>query len=243
MKYLLSVFIILGSIGGINAQIKLQTFLDVGENNASEGVFIKNVYRGSYSYEKYSIDAGLQFDLYGSNPNVLTGFDITGSRAFSIKKFPFNVRGFFILNRFSDLLYDTNWGLKINTIKMQHFLIEVGTNFKSYAINAEAREKYNIDKSRSKLRENFNLIYTISVYVKPHDNDWNIGLSITNVDYYIINQSTNPVINLQTKYKPKSNLTMFLDSWYKQAGILNIYANYFGYFFRGGIIWEFSNIK
>jgi hypothetical protein len=40
------------------------------------------------------------------------------------------------------------------------------------------------------------------------------------------------------KYKPKSNLTLYLDTWYKQSGVFNINANYFGYFFRGGVKWD-----
>lgn len=72
----------------------------------------------------------------------------------------------------------------------------------------------------------------------PHNHNWNLGLTITNIDYYTINQSTNPIFNLQMKYDLKPNLSVRIDSWYKQAGIFNIYANYFGYFFRGGVKWE-----
>ena len=238
MKYILSTLVLLISFYGSHAQIRLQTFVDIGENNASEGVYIKNVYRGSYQYQKYSLEGGMQFDIMSNNPNVLTGFDIIGSKTFQIKNFPFDVNGFFMLNRFSDLMHETNWGASIETKKLKHFLFALGTNFKTYKINSAAREEYGISKSNSKLSENFNLIYVISAFLKPHDNIWNVGLSCTNVDYYIINQSTNPVFNLQMKYKLNSGLILYLDSWYKQAGIFNISANYFGYFFRGGLIWE-----
>jgi len=237
-KYLIPIFIILVSVNGINAQIELHSYIDIGENNVSEGIFIKNAYRGSYQYQKYDIEAGLQFDLKSNNPNIPTGIDIIGLREFSVKDFPFNIKGIFILNRFSDLLYETNWGVRVETRKYEHFLFELGTNFKTYTINSAAREEYNINKSDSKLHENFNLVYVLTAYFKPHDNGWNVGLSCTNIDYYIINQSTNPVFNLQMRYKLKSNTTLYLESWYKQAGIFNIYANYFGYFFRGGIKWE-----
>jgi len=33
-------------------------------------------------------------------------------------------------------------------------------------------------------------------------------------------------------------LTVFLDSWYKKAGVFNISANSFGYSFRTGVTWE-----
>lgn len=235
MKYLLAILIMLTSVEGVNAQIKLQSYIDIGKNNVSESVFVKNVYRSSYQFQKYNIEAGMQFDLRSNNPNILTGIDIIGLREFSIKDFPFDVKGFFILNRFSDLMYETDWGVRIETKKLNHFLFELGTNFKTYTINSASEDEYNINNSNIKLRENFNLMYVITAYLKPHENDWNIGLSCTNVDYYIINQSTNPVFNLQMKYKLKSNLTFYLDTWYKQAGMFNINANYFGYFFRAGI--------
>jgi len=238
LKYLLFTLIILTSFYGVNAQLVLQTFIDIGEHNASGGVYMKNIYRSSYQYHRYIFEAGMQLDIISNNPNALTGIDITGSRGFLFKDFPFDIKGFFMLNRFSDLMYETNWGARIGTRKPEHFLFELGTNFKTYTINSIAREEYNINKVDSKLRENFNLIYTITAYLKPQNKDWNAGLSCTNIDYYIINQSTNPVFNLQMKYKIKPNLTVYLDSWFKQAGIFNIYANYFGYFIRGGLKWE-----
>lgn len=212
--------------------------MDVGKNNVSEGVFFKNAYRGCYQYQKFNIEAGMQFDLISKNPNTFTGFDIVGSRKSLIRDFPFDIKGFFMLNRFSDILYETNWGARIKTRKYEHFLFELGINNKTYVINSKARAEYDIDKTDSKLREYYNFLYSISAYLKPHTYNWNIGLSCTNIDYYRINQSTNPVFNLQLKYKLKSNLTLYLDSWYQQAGIFNINANYFGYFFRGGIKWE-----
>ena len=238
LKYLLLIMILLTSANGIRAQIILQTYIDIGKNNASEGVFIKDVYRGSYQYQKFNVEAGMQLDLISNNPNTFTGFDIIGLRRFSIGDFPVDIKGFYMLNRFSSLLYETNWGIRIETRKFEHFLFELGTNNKTYAINSTARGDYDIEKSDSKLREYFNLMYTISAYLKPHTNKWNVGLSCTNVDYYIINQSTNPVFNLQMRYKLKSKLTLYLDTWYKQAGMLNLNANHFGYFFRGGIKWE-----
>ncbi|HDR68079.1 MAG TPA: hypothetical protein ENN61_03405 [Bacteroidaceae bacterium] len=220
------------------AQIQIQPYFDVGVNNASEGVFIKNSYRIDYQYGKYNIAAGTQFDLKSNTGNVFTGLNITGSREFLLRSFPFEVKGYWILNRFSDLFYGTDWGVTGSTRKLNHFLFELGTNFKTYTVNHDALKEYGTDKAESKLRENFNLIYVISGYLKPHHHKWNIGLSCTNIDYYIINQSTNPFFNLQMMLHIKSGLTVFLDSWYKKAGVFNISANSFGYSFRTGVTWE-----
>lgn len=228
----------LATLCGTNAQPILESYIDIGESNVSEGIFIKNAYRGGYDYYKYYVEAGIQFDLKSNNPNTITGLDITGSREFSVRDFPLDVKGFFMLNRFSDLFYETNWGLKTETKKFEHFLFVLGTNFKTYSINSDAREEYNLEKSDSKQRENFNLLYMITAWLKPQNNHWNVGLSCTNIDYYIINQSTNPVFNLKVNYKMKSDINLYMEAWYKQAGIFNINANYFGYFFRGGLRWN-----
>jgi hypothetical protein len=70
------------------------------------------------------------------------------------------------------------------------------------------------------------------------DNIWNIGFSFTNIDYFIINQETNPVINLQGKYDVSKSLTLFLESWYKSSGAFNLSVNSFGFFFRTGVLWK-----
>ena len=217
------------------AQVQVEAYGDIGENNVSEGAFIKSVFRAGYEYDQYRFMGGVQLDLYSSNPNLLSGFDITTSRNFLIKDYPVNLKGYYILNRFSDLMYETNWGLRLASKKYDRFALEIGSNFKTYTINANGRAEHGIAKEDCKLREFFNLTYLISGYVMPHNHNWNLGLTITNIDYYTINQSTNPIFNLQMKYDLKPNLSVPIDSWYKQAGIFNIYTNYFGYFFRGGV--------
>ena len=238
LKYLLSVLMIIIVVHSMDAQLELESFIDIGENNVSEGTYIKNAYRSNYQYKKYNIQAGIQFDIKSSNPNALTGIDFIGSRKFLIKNFSFDAKGFFMLNRFSDLLFETNYGIKLETKKLKNILFVVGTNFKTYTINATTRKEYDIDKSNSKLNEDFMVMYLVSIYLKAHDSDWNIGFSLTNFDYYKIDQLVHPLVNLQMKYQLKPNLTLYLDSWYRRSGIFNISANHFGYFFRGGIKWK-----
>jgi hypothetical protein len=238
MKYFLTVLAIITSFSEVFAQESIQAHLNIGENNVSEGIYIKNIYRSSYQYSKYKLDAGIQLDILSHNPNALTGFDLIGSREFLIKNFFFEVKGYFMLNRFSDLMHETNWGLRIATKNLKYFLFELGTNSRTYALNTSFIKEYNISKSNSKLNENFNLTYVFTAYLKPQDYSWNVGFSCTNVDYYVINQSTNPVFKMQILHKLRSNLLLNFSVWYKQAGIFNINANYFGYFFRGGITWK-----
>jgi hypothetical protein len=83
-------------------------------------------------------------------------------------------------------------------------------------------------------------MYSFNFFLKPTDEQWNVGLSVTNIDHYIINQETNPVFNLQGFYKLKSPVKLFAQAWYKTAGITNLNLNYFGFFLRTGIIWNIN---
>ena len=233
----LLLFIIFAFVG-IQAQVVLSTYFDIGETNVSEGVYVKNLYEVDYKYKQYHFAGGFQLDLKSNNPNVFSGFYTEAASDFKIKEFPLSIHGYFLFTRYSDLLHQTDWGIYADTKNCKHFLFKLGLNFKTYAINNSVATQNNIDKQDQKLHENFNLIYDIAYYLKPHANDWNIGLSLTNTDYYLINQSTNPMFNLQANYKIKPQWTLYFDAWYKPAGIFNISVNYFGYFFRGGVIWQ-----
>lgn len=238
MKHLLTISFFLISFYGLNAQLSLQSDVALGKNNVSEGIYVKNTYRVGYGISTFHLETGVRFDLISNNPNTLTGFDLSGSREFTLKEIPFQLKAYFMLNRFSDLQYETNWGIWFETLKFEHWLVALGTNFKTYTINASGREEFDIDKADKSLHENFNLTYCISAYLKPHKHIWNIGLSCTNVDYYLINQSTNPIFNIQARYQLNPKLNLFLEAWSKQAGMLNIQANFFGGFIRGGVRWE-----
>ncbi|MFH1000408.1 MAG: hypothetical protein V1783_06175 [Bacteroidota bacterium] len=237
-KFFLLLSLLFGVLNAIEAQINLHSYFDIGETNVSEGIYIKNAYHGSYQLQNYNFEAGMQFDLRSNNPNTFSAIDVMAARQFRIKEFPIKVQAFFMLNRFSDLMQETNWGIRAGNEKQKHFVYSFGMNFKTYKFNKTYREENNFSRDESRLSENFNLVYLFSAYFKPIENDWNIGLSLTNTDYFLINQTTNPMINVQLKYKVKSNLLFYTEAWYKQAGVFNIYANYFGYFIRGGVKWE-----
>lgn len=237
-QFLIFFLMLIFSVFEVNAQVGIRTYFDVGENAVSEGHFLKSAIRGEISLNEYEIESGLQFDLLSSNPNMLSGFDVLGRRKFTVKEFPFDVKLFFLLNRYSDLLNEINWGVRAGTKHFIHWELELGSNSKSYLINKKARERNNIDKAESVVTEAIDLTYLVAYFLKPHENDWNVGLSLTNVDYFLFNQSTNPSFNLLTYYKPCENLKVDLRACYLPVGVFNIYTSYFGYYFRGGVTWE-----
>ncbi|MEN8118194.1 MAG: hypothetical protein ABFS16_14510 [Bacteroidota bacterium] len=238
LKYL---FLILSVIfGPINlkaqSEVQFSTYIDVGENNASEGVFIRTAGFGMYRVNKFNIKAGAQIDLISPGNKVLTGTLLQFERELSVKEFPFQIQGLYLCSPFSELIHEHNWGI-LGKIQRKHFTYKLGTNFRTYRVTPKAERDYNI-LSGDKVNEKWNLMYLLSYNLKPVENNWNIGITLTNIDQFIINQETNPVLNLNGKYRASSSVTLFSELWYKSAGALNISVNYFGFFIRTGLIWK-----
>jgi hypothetical protein len=218
------------------AQPQLTGYVDLGTTNVSDDLYMKMAGSGSYRFGKNRVEAGFQLDLITYNSNVFSGLNLNAAREFRIKNFPFELRGFYILTPFSGLSRETNWGFLLD-FQPEHFEIKAGTSFRTIASRKKAVDEYNADQNH-KIRENWNIIYSFSYFLKRSDSEWNIGLSITNIDHYIINQETNPNFNLNGYYQINAPLKVFAEAWYKSAGAFNLSVNYFGFFFRTGIIWD-----
>ncbi|HBE41528.1 MAG TPA: hypothetical protein DDW27_10055, partial [Bacteroidales bacterium] len=95
-----------------------------------------------------------------------------------------------------------------------------------------------IEENATSIHENFIVLYSFSYYLNPNDDNWNIGLSVTNIDNFSINQETNPLLFLRGVYDPFSRLGLFTEFCYKPAGICNLAVNHFGFFLRTGIKWN-----
>ena len=237
----LSIFFIalwcsLFSSNALLGQVDLETYFDIGSTNVSDGAYVRNALLGAYHIESTKIEAGVQLDLKSTSPNFLTGINFRIMQEINIKDFEFDAHGLFVHNPFSDFVHETNWGL-LAGISRSHFTFQLGPSFRTYTITKEARENYNIDENTS-LHENWNVLYLASYQLKPAGNSWNAGISVTNMDNFLINQETNPMILLNGYYKATKAISVFTEAWYKSSGSLNISANHFGYFFRAGLIWE-----
>jgi hypothetical protein len=219
------------------AQSQLSFYADVGRNNVSKGLYLNTAILDNYRLGKNSIETGFQVGLKNSAGIIFTGFTINYSRSFRIKSTPVELQGFYLLTPFSDVLRETNFGLLLKN-RSDHFDLELGTNFRSYVFKKKAILDYGIDRKASTLHENFNLMYSFSYYIMHSDNNWNAGVTVTNIDYFIINQETNPVFKIQGLFKLKPQVSMFAQAWYQTSGLLNLNINYFGYFIRTGIIWN-----
>ncbi|MEN8230953.1 MAG: hypothetical protein ABFS38_22545 [Bacteroidota bacterium] len=225
-------------LSGLNleAQTGGSGYVDMGSNNVSNGFYLKTAALVQYQFGKNSVATGLQLDLKSNNSTVFSGYSIRGSRDLQVKGFPFELQGFGIWTPYAGLLRETNWGMSLS-IRQNHFSIQLGTGFRSIAFTQKSIDT-NMYEKGERIRENWNLLYSAGYHLKPLESHWNIGLTVTNLDHFLVNQETNPIFNLRGHYRISLPLDLFMEAWYKSAGAFNLSVNYFGFFIRTGIVWE-----
>jgi hypothetical protein len=223
----------------ISAQPELTVFADASKNVLSDGATLRSVIIGSYRLGNNRIDAALRANVENGNNTVLSGYSINGSREFRIKNFPFSINGFWLWIAPSDILKETDYGCFIS-MKQKHFEMKIGTSFRTYGFRKKAIEDFPIENGETKIHEKFNTIYSIAYNLRPSYSRWNTGVTLTNIDYFLINQETNPYLNLHMSYKLSSPVKLFAEAWYKNAGFLNMSSNYFGYAIKIGLIWKIN---
>ena len=218
------------------AQWEFSTHFDAGEHNASNGLYVRNGSSAAYEFGETKFTGRMQIDLKSSLPYVLTGVAFDISHAFRVGEFPLSASGFFMYNRFSELLFETAGGLLAH-IERDHFHAKLGTGFRSFRLTPAAIEITGEDSDPA-LSENWNMVYSLGYQIKPADHPWNAGIALTNLDHFLMNQETNPMLYVHGNYEVIPDLDLFMEAWYKHAGVFNISANYFGFFFRTGVIWN-----
>lgn len=218
------------------AQTGLNAFMDIGSNSVSGGLNASAAGIARYSPGKYNFSTGIRADLRSNNENFITGFHIKGSRAFIIKDIKIGAGGFFNWSFYSGLLRIADLGA---TADMQagHIAAKAGINFKTYSLTDGAIWYYDPESVYS-LNEKWNMIYSLTYRLKRMENKWNAGITLTNIDWFLISQVINPSLNLNGSFRLSNTLSLFGELWFKNAGAFNSNVNYFGFFIRTGIIWE-----
>lgn len=220
----------------ISAQVGVSAHVDAGESNVSDGFYLKSSILGSYDSKVFRVEGGGQFDMVSPDDNFLSAVTLILAKELFIKSFPFELQGLLIHDLFSRQVHETNW-IVLAKVQRVHFTFQLGTEFRTFHITRKAARDYDI-RSHRNLHENWNIVYLLGYDLKPAGHKWNAGASITNLDHFLVNQESNPLLNLHGRYQVLSPLTLFAETWYKSAGSLNISANYFSIMFRTGIIWN-----
>ncbi len=224
----------------LEAQFKLQNHFDVGSNSISNGLFISNSTFFDYTKNKTNFKIGTRFDLesqYVFN-TFISGLDLEIMQKFPLKKIELSATLQYFANFFTLNITEHNLAL-LGGLKSKHFEFLTGIHFRSIIL---PKDFISLDPSINNryIFELWNLVYHLKYSVKPIDHKWNVGLGLTNMDYFVINQASNPMFYIFGGYKIIPNLSIFAEYWLQNAGIMNISANYYGSFFRTGIVWKIN---
>ncbi|MDY0015902.1 MAG: hypothetical protein RBS13_06795 [Bacteroidales bacterium] len=173
----------------------------------------------SFYFKKNTLNAGYQLTI---DDNTFPAFYINYTRNINISKQNFYLKAFYSFDKFSKKLFEINRGVIAGYI-IHHFKFNLGTNFRTYRIFKD---------SRTNINENFNIMYLATYYINSPECNWNVGITLTNFDFFLINQETNPLFNIETIYTINPHLKVLLEAWYISSGALNLSVNPFGFYFR-----------
>jgi len=237
-KFFVLVFACFLFVIKMEAQYRLQNHFDVGKTKSSNGFYLSNSSYFDYTLKNTTFKIGARVDLIEQTSfnRFFSGLDILVNQKFPLKKMELNLSVEYFMNLYSQWITENN-GAILGILKTKHFEWLAGLHFRNIHFNKIENE---LNFNNRNIYELWNLVYGIKYNLKPIDSKWNIGIGITNKDYFVINQASNPMIYLDGKYKIKSQLTLFAEMWLLKAGVMNISANYYGLFLRAGVLW---NIK
>ena len=220
----------------LNAQPQASIYADLGQSVVYDGMIVTNAGLLNYQIGKYKPEMGLQFEIRNAGNYFLSGYAFKLQRDFMIGNFPFELQSFCVATLTSSLLREINWGI-ISKIEHKHIKIWIGTNFRTFAYTRKTIRDFDI-RSNTKIHEIWNLIYLFSFYLKPLSHQWNVSISLTDLDYFTIERETNPILSLQTIFRINSRLKVFVETRYKSNVPFNLNMNYYGFALRTGIIFN-----
>ena len=220
------------------AQYKLSSYLDLGESNISNGLYISNSTFFDYQYKNSTGKVGIHFNLLDQSffPSFFTGFHASFTQKIKIKKLDFTLQALYFSHFFSNLIHEHNYAI-VEGLELKHFSHKLGVHFRNLRFTQEGVDQFGIVESRS-IYELFNLVYVLKYNFKPKDHHWNIGIILTNMDHFVINQASNPMLVIDGRIKIKEKITLLLETWIQRAGVMNISANHYGLFIRTGVLWD-----
>jgi hypothetical protein len=222
----------------VMAQPGIVAYTAIGSNNVSHGLFIKSVALVNYKSGKTGLETGFQNDLKNYKGQIFSGYTLNTYRDFMLKGIRMEIKGFYTATGSSGIINESNIG-GVLSMKFDHFSMALGTNYRTFSLK-RGNIDYKIEWSKSRIHEAGNFMYLFSYNLKPEKSLWNAGISITNFDHFVINQETNPMFSLNGSYKLKPQISLYVQAWYKVSGVSNMELNYFGYYIKTGVIWNFQ---
>ena len=225
-----------------HSQLSVTSYMEAGKNAVYNNSYFGYSVIPSCELWNVKLESGFSWTFASQKENRFEGYFIkTTKDIYTFKKNSFGLAGLYMWKPFSFELREVNWGLMIS-YSYSHFQFLLGNNHRTYRYSYKSRNLNEFSKESSKITEPWNLIYEARYALNSNEKPWNLAMALTNIDYFLINQETNLMYHLQATYTVNKSVNMFLDIWYKSAGMFNMKVNHFGYLFRFGVQWEITDL-
>ena len=222
---------------GIEAQILVEGYLDIGKNQVSEGFYSQFSNIGLFEKQKWGVQAGYQLGLVQPQDVIFNSWYGSIYGKFNLGNTPLDLGGGYLWTAFSPDLRETNWLVFARTT-LKHWRFGLGTGIRTYRLSLNAEAEASLDYPNNRITEKWNMMYYATYLLKPYENRWNLSGSFTNYDHFLIQQENNPMLNLRFDYKISSPLSLYSELWYRPAGLMVIRVTYYGMFIRMGVLWK-----
>jgi hypothetical protein len=221
-----------------NGQLKQSIYLDAGSSTVSNGLFARPALTTSYGFNSFYGSTGFQWTFSSAERNALSGWFISGGSKFTVREIPLSVNLFYLINPYSKRIRESNPG-GIIKYELNHLDIQFGYHIRRYRIKESAIEQGEpLSGPALSIWEYRNFLYRGTLHLKERDAPWNLSVTVTNFDYFLVQQETNPMLRLAGHFRISDAAKIHSALWYQGAGMSNIHANHYGFYFRTGIVWQ-----
>ena len=242
-KLKLAVLFFLTFVGlDARCQLSIAGYLEGGKNAVYSNSYFNCSVLPSYEIRNIKLESGFSWMFADQKEKYFEGYFIRTSGNFNLfNRNNFGLAGFYLWKPFSDELREVNLGFTVTWLP-GHFKFVLGNNHRTYKYSDKSRYMNEFSRESSRITEPWNLVYEVQYALNKDEKPWNVAAGLTNFDYFLINQETNPMFRLRANYSILSHMDILMDIWYKNAGMFNMKVNHFGYSFRLGLQWEITDL-
>jgi len=220
------------------SQFKINSFDDIGYNQpynlyGNTGIIL------SSEYKNFEQEIGGDIIYFDVKENIINGMfaGIKYNSVIKSKKITLNARYLFKILSYE--LREDNYIITVNH-KFNRFEITAGFNNRIYRYKTSLKKELIARNLSYQIYEPFNFMYLGKIFLKKEPEKWNFALAVSNFDDFIIEQEMNPMFYIEGVYVMNSNFELYGQFWFKKSGMAHAAANYFGYNFRFGLMWNFN---
>lgn len=241
-SFLLVSILFLFSIADIKAQFQVEGLFDLGNNNLSSGLYVQFSNTGNFEKEFWGAQTGYQLGLIQPQNVFFNSWYGSSYGKIPIGKINLVLGGEYLWTAFSHDLREINWIVFARTT-LKHWKFGLGNNSRIYRFSTKASNNNQDIDTENKITEGWNFMYNMQYMLKPDGNKWNLMAAVTNYDIFLIQQETNPMVNVRFEYSLSEPLRLYSELWYKSSGFLNDQVNYFATYLRIGIQWKIGKTE